>query len=183
MSPKKTTRRFMPATTTEGTGNGSVYNVKPPIINGVVKNSNLAVEKSSGETAKTAVYTFNDGVVSINGNSYVDVANVTYEPVLESSYVLIEYHAQYAVSGANGDDFKSHITVNGTEITWRDQVWNNGAGGGTRSGVIIPISMVYDNSSESRSLVIKVSAKRNGSDDTLSVDTNSAYMKVTEISK
>lgn len=31
----------MPATTTEGTGNGSVYNVKPRILNGVVRTENI----------------------------------------------------------------------------------------------------------------------------------------------
>lgn len=98
----------MPATTTEGTGPGSVYNVKPPIINGVVKNENLAVAKTAGEVVKTVV-----------SNTYTDFASVTYAPVLESSYVLVEYHAQYSVSGSLGDDFKSQITVNGTEITWR----------------------------------------------------------------
>jgi hypothetical protein len=171
----------MPATTTEGTGPGSVYNVKPPIINGVVKNSNLSLVRGSGETVNTVFHTFENGVVTINGNTYVDLASVTYEPVLESSYVLIEYHCQYAVSGAQGDDFKSHITVNDMEITWRDQTWINGQGGGTRSGVIFPISMVYENSEEETSLVIKVSSKRNGSDDTLSVNTNSAYLRITEV--
>lgn len=173
----------MPATTTEGTGPGSVYNVKPPIINGVVKNENLQVVREAGEAPKTTLYTFDDGVVTINGNSYVDVASATYQPSLESSLILIEYHAQYAVSGSQGDDFKSHITVNGVEITWRDQVWTNAEGGGTRSGVIFPISMVYDNSSEDVSLDIRVAAKRNGSDDTLSVNTNSSYLKVVEVAK
>lgn len=174
----------MSATTTEGTGPGSVYNVKPPIINGVVKNVNLSVGKSAGEVVNTVFYTFpEDGVVTNNSNTPTAFADVTYEPMLESSLILVEFHAQYTVNGGGDDDFRSSITVNDMEITWRDQVWVDSQGGGTRGAVLFPISMVYDNVDEERSLEIKVLANRNGSDDTLSVDKSSAYLKITEVAK
>jgi hypothetical protein len=69
--------------------------------------------------------------------------------------------------GSQGDDFRSRITIDGAEITYRDQVWTNGSGGGTRSSVVFPISMVYANSSVS-TLTVKVSVARNGADDNLS---------------
>lgn len=112
----------MPATTTEGTGLGSVTNVKPPIINGTVKNVNLKLEKTSGEVVKVNFYMFDDGVLTNNSDTYTDFATVTYNPVLESSYILVEYHATYAINGADQDEFRSRITVNGNEITWRSQI-------------------------------------------------------------
>lgn len=170
----------MSATSTEGTGQGSVYRVMPRIINGVVKNVNL--KRSSGEIVKVSLHTFDDGVVDNSSDTYTDFATVTYVPVLKSSRILVEYHAQYSVIGGGNDDFHSAVKVNGDEITWRDQVWLDVEGGGTRSGTLFPISMVYDNAGED-SLEIKVCAKRNGSDDTLSVDTSSAYLKITEVVK
>lgn len=173
----------MPATTTEGTGPGSVYNVKPPIINGVVKNSNLKLERMSGEVVKVSLHTFAADEVTNSSETYTDFATVTYNPVLESSLILVEYHATYAVNGGGNDSFRSKITVNGDEITWRNQLWVESEGGGTRSGVLFPISMVYDNSEEYASLEIKVSASRDGSDDTLTVNSNNSYLKITEVGK
>jgi hypothetical protein len=170
----------MSATSTEGTGQGSVYRVMPRIINGVVKNANL--KRSSGEIVKVSLHTFDDGVLNNSSETYTDFASATYSPALRSSRILVEYHAQYTVNGSGSDNFHSTIKVNGDEITWRDQVWvaSETGGGGTRSATLFPISMAYNNSDED-SLEIKVCAKRNGSDDTLSVDTSSAYLKITEV--
>ena len=170
-------------TTTEGTGLGSVTRVLPPIINGVVRNVNLKLDRTEGEVVKMSFYTFDDGEVTNNSNTPTDFATVTYTPTLESSYILVEYHATYTVGGSLGDTFRSRITVNGDEITWRHQVWTNAEGGGTRGAVLFPISMVYDNVDSPNSIEIKVSAYRDGADDTLTVNTNSAYLKITEVAK
>ena len=231
----------MSTQTTEGTGPGSVDRVLPKIVNGIVKDVNIAknaldtyrglvivdaageegdtyqltgnmvstgsietmsdltvggnvdVEGNvevmgyvrghlSGQYLNTSFYTFTAGNVANSSNSYTDVANVGYTPVSDSSYLLIEYHAPYTVSGSQGDDFRSRITVNGTEITYRDQLWTNASGGGTRSVVVFPISMVYANSVTS-TLIVKVSVARNGADDTLTVNTNSAYLRITEVAR
>ena len=137
---------------------------------------------AAGQLLNTVFYTFDDGVLTNASTSYTDFASVSYTPVHASSTLLIEYHAQYTVNGADGDDFRSRITVDGTEITWRNQAWADGPGGGTRSAVLFPISMVYTNSNTTAKN-IKVSAARSSSDDTLSLNTTSAYLRISEFAR
>jgi len=183
----------------------AVPEIKPPIVNGVVKRVNLDKDilenyegdvnvdgnitatgyvrgSAAGQTLHTALYTFTGGEVTNSSDTYTDFASVNYSPVSESSYVLVEYHATYAVDGGGNDTFRSRITVNGTEITWRNQSWSDGNGQDVRGSVLFPISMVYANDAMD-SLNIKVSAARDGSDDDLTVNTNSAYLRITEIAR
>lgn len=137
---------------------------------------------ANGQHLNTSFYTFNNGELSNNTNNYVDFASISYTPVSNSSSLYIEYDATYAVSGSNNDSFKSRITVNDVEITWRNQTWANSEGGGTRSAVLFPIAMVFLNS-VTTVLTIKIQAKRDGSDDTLTLNTNSAVLKVSEYAR
>jgi hypothetical protein len=117
-----------------------------------------------------------------NSNDYTDFASVSYTPVSNSSSLYIEYNATYAVGGGLADNFRSRITVNDVEITWRNQAWTNSAGGGTRSAVLFPIAMVFSNS-VTTALTIKIQAKRDGADDILTLNTNSAVLKVSEYAR
>ena len=136
----------------------------------------------AGQLLNTQFYTFNNGVLTNASGTYTDFASVSYTPVSASSTLLIEYHATFAVNGGQGDGFRSRLTVGATEITWRSQTWADGQGGGTRSGVLFPISMVYTNSSVAAK-TIKASANRASGDDTLSLDTTSAYLRVSEYAR
>ena len=192
----------MAASTSEGTGHGSAAKIKPLILNGEVKKNNLEPAILSeydydintagnitsegyirgsdlGQLLNTRFYTFSDGDVTNASTSYTDFANVFYTPVSNNSIILIEYHTPYTINGANGDEFRSRITVGATTVTYRNQVWANSNGGGARSAVIFPISMIYLNSATT-ALSIKVSAARVSSDDTLTVNTNSAYLTISE---
>ena len=138
---------------------------------------------ANGQHLNTSFYTFTDGELSNgNNNNYVDFASVSYTPVSGSSSLYIEYNATYAVGGGLADTFRSRITVNDVEITWRNQTWTNSAGGGTRSAVLFPIAMVFSNSATT-ALTIKIQAKRDGADDTLTLNTNSAVLKVSEYAR
>ena len=194
----------MAASTSEGTGHGSAAKIKPLILNGEVKKTNLEPAILSeydydintagnitsegyirganlGQLLNTRFYTFSDGDVTNASTSYTDFANVSYTPVSNDSTLLIEYHTPYTVSGSTVDEFRSRITVGATTITARNQVWANAAGGGTRSAVLFPISMIYSNS-VTTALSIKVSAAQVSSNDTLTVNTNSAYLRISEYS-
>jgi len=183
----------------------AVPEIKPPIVNGVVKKVNLEKDilsqyegdvnvdgnitatgyvrgSATGQTLNTQFYTFGGGTVTNSSDSYTDFVNVNYTPVSDNSYLLLEYHTTYSVNGGGEDEFRSRITVGVTEITWRHQHWTESQGGGTRSCVLFPISMVYENEVTS-SLNIKVSAMRSVGDDTLTVNTNSAYLRVTEVAR
>jgi hypothetical protein len=192
----------MAATTSEGTGSGSAAKIKPLILNGEVKKTNLEPAilseydydintagnitsegyirgASYGQLLNTRFYTFNDGEVTNNSTSYVDFANVSYTPVSNNSILTIEYHAPYDVIGGTADEFRSRITVGATTITSRNQVWADFDGGGTRSAVLFPISMHYNNSATT-ALSVKVSAAQISSDDILKVYTNSSYLRISE---
>jgi hypothetical protein len=121
---------------------------------------------------------------TVGVNSYVRIANLTYTPKSSSSYIWIEFSCSYEIAGAAADDFYSNITVNGTEIVYNRQIWINGTGGGTRSGILFPISARYTNSSTS-GIAITVQASRGSSDDNGSFfgATNSGFMRIMEIGR
>ena len=137
---------------------------------------------ANGQHLNTSFYTFTGGELSNNSNSYTDFASVSYTPVSGSSSLYIEYNATYAVGGGLADSFRSRITVNDVEITWRNQTWANSEGGGTRSAVLFPIAMVFSNSATT-ALTVKIQAKRDGADDILTLNTNSAVLKVSEYAR
>jgi hypothetical protein len=151
-------------------------------VDGYVVSNSYVRGYAAGQLLNTSFYTFSDGVLTNASGTYTDFANVSYTPVRATSKLLIEYHATFAVNGANGDGFRSRITVDASEITWRSQTWADSAGGGTRSGVLFPISMVYTNSNTTAK-TIKISANRASGDDTLSVDTTSAYLRISEYAR
>jgi len=151
-------------------------------VDGKIESDSYVRGYAAGQLLNTSFHTFNNGVLTNNSGTYTDFASVSYTPVHASSTLLIEYHATFSVNGGNGDGFRSRITVDATEITWRSQSWTNSEGGGTRSGVLFPISMTYTNSNTSAK-TIKISANRASGDDTLSVDTTSAYLKISEYAR
>ena len=210
----------MGATSSEGTGLGSVSKLKPLIVNGVVEAENLGVDilhnweydinatgdmtttsnvsadgdimsggnitadgyirgSALGQHLNTSFWTFSSGNVTNNSGTYTNVASVSYTPVSASSHLLIEYHAPYTVSGSATDTWRSRITVNGVEKTYRTQVWVAVAGQDVRSSVIFPIAMKVSNNAIS-ALTINVSVARTVGDDTLTVDTNNAFLKISE---
>lgn len=216
----------MAATTTEGTGKGSVYNQKHLIFNGVVQAENLGVDilhnwkydinatgdmtttsnvsadgditsgndisadgnitadgfirgSALGQHLNTSFWTFS-GTVTNSGATYTDVVNVSYTPVSASSNLFIEFNAPFTVSGSASDAWRSRITVNGSEITYRTQVWVNVLGQDVRSSVLLPIAMKYYNTG-SAALSIKVQVSRTSGDDTLTVDlVGGSVLKISE---
>lgn len=144
---------------------------------------------SVGESINTAMYSYSDlsmaGITTVSGTTYTRIGNVTYTPKSSSSYIWIEFNANYDYSnGTTVDDFWSNITVNGTEIVALNQIFLNASGGGTRSGTIFPIQARYTNSSTS-GIAITVQAKRGSADDSIRVygSSTSGYMRIQEIGR
>ena len=142
----------------------------------------------AGEVIASRMYDYTEinqsATTTVGVTSYVRVANLTYTPKSSNSYIWIEYNCNYSIAGTAADDFYANITVNGTEIVYSRQIWNNGSGGGTRSGVLFPISARYTNSSTA-GIAITVQARRNSSDDdlTISAASNSGFMRIMEIGR
>jgi len=142
-----------------------------------------------GETINTRMYDYNElsmsATTTVGITSFVRIANINYTPKSSSSYIWIEFNANYDFNnGTTVDDFWSNITVNGTEIAAINQRFLNASGGGTRSGVLFPISGRYTNSSTS-GIAITVSGKRGSADDDLRVfgSSTSGYMRIMEIGR
>ena len=152
--------------------------------NGVVARSGWAV----GETINTRMYNYSDlnmaATTTISATSYTTFATITYTPLSSSSYLWIEFSCTYNIAGAAADDFWSNIEVAGSEIVNAQQVWTNGAGGGTRSGVMFPLAARYTNSGTA-GIAISVRSKRGTSDDNATIygNTSSGFMRIQEIGR
>jgi hypothetical protein len=142
-----------------------------------------------GEVINTRVYNNSDlgmsATTTINSTTYTNVAVITYTPKSSTSHLWIEFDANYDFSnGTTADDFFSRITVGGSVISERNQIMVGQVGGGTRSGVIFPISGRYTNSSTS-GIAITVQAKWGTADDAIRVygSSTSGYMRIQEIGR
>jgi len=142
-----------------------------------------------GEVINTRVYNNSDlgmsATTTINSTTYTNVAVITYTPKSSTSHLWIEFDANYDYSnGTTTDDFFSRITVGGSVISEKNQIMVGQIGGGTRSGVIFPISGRYTNSSTS-GIAITVQAKWGTADDAIRVygSSTSGYMRIQEIGR
>ena len=142
-----------------------------------------------GEVINTRVYNNTDlgmsATTTINSTTYTNVATITYTPKSTTSHLWIEFDANYILNnGSAADDFFSRITVAGSAIVEKNQIFMNATGGGTRSGVIFPISGRYTNTTTS-GIAITVQAKWGTSDDAISVygNSTSGYMRIQEIGR
>ena len=117
--------------------------------------------------------------------SYVTIATITYTPKSSSSYLWIEFDAHYDFNnGSTADDFFARITVGGSTIVEKNQIFVNASGGGTRSGVLFPISGRYTNTSTS-GIAITVQARQGTADDSIRIygSSTSGYMRIQEIGR
>jgi hypothetical protein len=142
-----------------------------------------------GEVIQTRMYNYSDlsmdATTTVGITSYVRIANINFTPKSSTSYIWIEFNANFDFSdGSTSDDFWSNITVDGTEIAAINQRFVNASGGGSRSGVLFPISARYTNTSTS-GIAITVQAKRGTADDSIRVygSSTSGYMRIQEIGR
>lgn len=154
-------------------------------IGGTVIRSSYAV----GETIFTGMFNNTDlsmqATTTVSSTSFVPVTSLTYTPKSSSSYLWIEFNANFDFNdGSTVDDFWSNITVNGTEIAAINQRFINASGGGSRSGTIFPIFARYTNSTTS-GIAISVNAKRGTADDNIRIygSSTSGYMRIQEIGR
>jgi hypothetical protein len=119
--------------------------------------------------------------------SWDDIISTTYTPISVSSTIIIECNLVYTISGSAGDELNSRIYINNsTEIGSSKQLFNNASGGGTRGGILFPLSGSYTNSS-TNTITIALQFNKVSSDDIvtfhLSTWPNSNNIKITEISR
>jgi hypothetical protein len=161
-------------------------------LNSTTVNNNLTVNgsiipKQPGQLINTKFYT----IPAVSGSSNVIMENITtvntttktltyyidYTPINSISTIEIFINAAYLVSGNNEDSFQSWINlVNGTTIeepsfAYGKQFWKNASGGGTRSGTLLPLTGIYQNSTNTVKR-FGLFLNDTGSDDTLTLQLN-----------
>lgn len=154
------------------------------VITGDVTATGTIRSAAPGQVLNVAMLPPNaTGDVSVGTTTFSNVAQVSYTPVSNNSYILVEYITVYTIAGNNTDDFSSEINIGGTQIAYGYQLFTNALGASTRSGVLFPLMGRYTNSSTS-ALTINVNVKRNTSDDNIVVKRdNSSWFKITEIAR
>jgi hypothetical protein len=120
-------------------------------------------------------------------NVNANFVTYSYTPVSSSSYLLIDFHlSRYTVTGTTDDDYFSILSVDGSEISYGYQRFNDDAGGtNNRSGVLFPLMGRYTNSSTSTK-EIQVAARRGTADDSISIDSGTGstmWLRITEVAR
>lgn len=109
------------------------------------------------------------------------ILSYVYTPAEAGTTLFIEFNCTYEIGGTLADLYRAELRVDGARISNKYQKWNNAAGGGTRSGTILPIAGKYTNSTTA-SKTITVVVYQDGSDDTFTCyDDDANLLKITEI--
>jgi hypothetical protein len=158
-------------------------------VEDVIVNGTITTTYEAGDIIKMSAYNASDlSMISIgiNSYSYTEIGSTTYTPKSSNSYLVFEFNVNYYIDSLTiaDDDFYSQITVDGDEITFSRQIFQNGEGGGTRSGVLFPLFGRYTNSSTTPK-TISIKAKRGNTDDALIIIANSVsgILRVTEVAR
>ena len=112
------------------------------------------------------------------------VASYSYTPVSTNSRIIIEYQANYVITGFNQDLFESYIIMDGTnQLAKREQYFDNNPGGGGRSGTLFPISGSITNNQNTtpRPIIIRLVVTSDSVNFTGRGNSYDACMKITEI--
>lgn len=150
---------------------------------GAIQSSGTIRSSAPGQLLHIDTYNVGGLAISVNSTTATTINSTTYNPKSSSSYILIYYNTTYYSSGTNGDDWFTNINVNGVDLAqFGYQLWNNANGGGTRSGILLPIEGLYQNSSLS-ALTILITARRNSSDDTFTFNRVGSLFKIIEIAR
>lgn len=132
----------------------------------------------NGDNANPSQYTFDTA-------TYATWVSVSFTPKSTNSRIIIQADAEYRISGSLSDTFWVRVTDAGNQRFEKTQEFANASGGGTRSGVLLPLMCSYDNTTTT-ARNITVDFKRGTADDditlTAGADTNWS-LTITEIQK
>ncbi len=158
-------------------------------VEDVIVNGTITTAFEPGDIIKMSAFDATDlsmTSVGVNSYSYTEIGSASFTPKSSSSYLIIDFNVHYYIDSLTiaADDFYSQLTVDGTEIIFSRQIFEDGEGGGTRSGVLFPLIGRYTNSSTSPK-TISIKVKRGNTDDTLVVIANSVsgILRVTEVAR
>lgn len=102
-----------------------------------------------------------------------------YTPKLVDSVIYILCNCNYFISGYSTDDIISQIYIDNNLMFTKKQSFNNNAGGGTRSGVIFPISYMHKKTTKAE-MNIEIKLDTNNTDDFVLIHDNGFQLQIIE---
>lgn len=145
--------------------------------------SRFVTNATAGTTLNTAMINITGSDVTVDSNTFTAIATQSYTPVSNNSTIIIEFNTKYYIGGYSGDSYSSQITVDGSQIVYNTQTFNNGNGGGTRSNTLLPLMGGYTNTSLTPK-TINIQVKRDSADDNAVFKRDaSTWLKITEIAR
>jgi hypothetical protein len=142
-----------------------------------------------GQTVNTLMLSnddLNQNGLTITASQTNTLFTYSYTPVISNSYLIIEYQSIYSLAGAANDSVYAYLNVydnTNHRISLTYQQWNNGVGGGTRSGTIFPIIGRYTNN-DTTTKIIRVDVYNNTDADNITINSDiSTWLKITEIAR
>lgn len=161
---------------TQGVNAGSVYR-----WTGTAWTAATATVQPIGSVLQTRMYF---GVENVSSGTATDIVitSPTFMPVSASSWLAVEFSCGYSLGGFGADTFESYLRQGTTVLqTHRQRFDSGGAGGGTRSGVLLPIKARYTNTSTAGK-AFNLRVLRTAGDDTLTW-LGSMACQITEIQR
>jgi hypothetical protein len=154
------------------------------IVDGNITSNGTIRGYAAGQLLNTSIVTSSAGTISSSSTVATSLASVSYTPVHANSTLWIEYHVPYVVDGSGADSFRSQITVDAGEITWRNQQWtaSTTGGAGTRSATVFPIAGAYTNANTTAKTIV-VGVQRDGSDDTILLNRTGSVLRIQEYAR
>ena len=154
--------------------NADGYMLAKTFLPGQVINVSMFSNTDLGQIAKT-----------VSAAATVNIFSIDFTPKYSNSYLIIEYQTIYSLNGGNTDIVWAYLNVNdgitSTRISQTYQGWVNSMGGGTRSGVLFPLTGRYTNTNTTEK-TITVDLYNNTDADTVTVNSDiSTWLKITEI--
>lgn len=151
--------------------------VAQKFVTGQIANMKILNKSDIGQAA----------TITIGAGVTTTLFTYSYTPKCANSYIVIDYQTIYSLIGAAADNIRAYAYVNdGTDnrVGETYQQWNNGQGGGTRSGTIFPIVGRYSNANKTAK-TIRVDVYNQTDTDTMTVTGNDimTFLTITEIGK
>lgn len=161
---------------TSGPNAGSIYR-----WTGTAWTVTTATTQPIGSILQVRCYTAGENVFSGTATDIV-VTSPTFTPVSSSSWLLVEFDCGYAIGGYGADTFEAYLRQGTTTLQTHRQVFTStGAGGGTRSGTLLPIMARYTNTSTAGK-AFNLRVLRTAGDDTLTW-VGSMFCRITEVQR
>jgi len=154
---------------------------------GTIRASNFVAGQVANITMKNASEIGQVATLTVLHGATSQVFSFSYTPKIANSYLIIEYQCNYKVDGGSADSISSFLNVEDSSgynrLSANIQYWNNGVGGGTRSGTMLPITGRYTNTNTAAKRITVDVANGTDVDNMYLYSNDCCWLKITEIGR